>query len=281
VPRRLRADWRQEWETELRYREMRLADWDRLDWRGRLDLLRRSSSAFGDAMWMQQKRLEAEMIQDLRYGMRILRTSPGFASVAVLTLALGIGANTAIFTLLDKLVIRTLPVERPHELVTFVVDAGGDPAIFSYPGYVDLRDGNDVLAGLVAYFQRAFTLSDASHAERVIGQIVSGNYFDVLGVRPALGRFFLPEEDRTPGLHPVVVISDGLWRRRFAADPAVLGRTVVLNAHGYTVVGVAPPEFTGTTPGTVSDVYVPVSMLDAAESGMRAFSPIATPRGSA
>ena len=268
VPRRLRADWRQEWETELRHREMLLAEWDRLGWRTRLDLLRRSSSAFRDAMWMQRKRLEGDMVQDLRYGLRILRTNPGFASVAVLTLALGIGANTAIFTLLDKLVIRTLPVERPHELVAFV-GAGGEPAVFSYPGYVDLRDHNEVLAGLVAYLQRPITLSDGGRAERVIGLIVSGNYFDVLGVRPALGRFFLPEEDRTPGLHPVAVISHGLWRRRFGAAPDVLGRTITLNARPFTIVGVTPPEFTGTTPGTVNDVYVPTMMQAEAMPGTR------------
>ena len=268
VPRRVRADWRQEWETELHCRERLLADWDRLDWRSRLDLVRRSSSAFADAAWLQRKRLEADMIQDLRYGLRILRTHPGFAAVAVLTLALGIGANTAIFTFLDKLVIRTLPVERPHELVAFVSAADGEPAVFSYPGYADLRDHNEVLTGLVAFLQRPITLSDEGRAERVIGLIVSGNYFDVIGVRPALGRFFLPEEDRTPSLRPVVVISHALWRRRFAAAPDVLGRTITLNARPFTVVGVAPPEFSGTTPGTVNDLYVPTMMQAEAMAGV-------------
>src|SRR5262245_34838168 len=144
--------------------------------------------------------------QDLRYGLRMLVKNPGFTTIAVLTLALGIGANTAIFTLLDKVLIRSLPVEQPNQLVTFVEDAGGAPEYFSYPHYADLRDRNDVLSGLVAYFQRPFSLSDGSQSERVIGQIVSGNYFAALGVRPALGRFFLPEEDHTPGTHPVVVI---------------------------------------------------------------------------
>src|SRR5499433_2601088 len=151
--------------------------------------------------------------QDLRYGVRVLSKYPGFTTIAVLTLSLGIGANTAIFTLLDKVLIRTLPVDRPHQLVTFVEDAGGAPGIFSYPLYAELRDRNDVLSGLVAYWQRPFSLSDGSQSERVIGQIVSGNYFTTLGVRPALGRFFLPEADLTPGTRPVVVISHGLWRR--------------------------------------------------------------------
>ncbi|HEY7179988.1 MAG TPA: ABC transporter permease, partial [Blastocatellia bacterium] len=199
--------------------------------------------------------------QDLRYGVRMLLKGPGFTAIAVLTLSLGIGANTAIFTLLDKVLIRPLPVERPDQLVTFVEDAGGAPAIFSYPLYAELRERNDALSGVVAYEQRPFSLSDGNVTERVVGQIVSGNYFAVLGVRPALGRFFQPEEDRTPGAHPVVVISHGLWRRRFGADPAVIGKTLSLNAYRYTVVGVAPAEFTGTTRGTANDVYAPITML--------------------
>jgi predicted permease len=205
--------------------------------------------------------------QDSRYGVRMLMKNPGFTSIAVITLALGIGANTAIFTLLDKILIRPLPVERPNQLVTFVRDSSGAPAIFSYPLYADLRDRNEVLSGLVAYFQQPFSLSDGNATERVIGQIVSGNYFTALGVRPALGRFFLPEEDRTPGSHPVIVISHGLWRRRLGADPAVIGKTISLNGSRYTVIGVAPSEFTGTTRGTMNDVYVPIMMQVQAQPG--------------
>src|SRR5262249_49220250 len=126
---------------------------------------------------------------------------------------------------------------------------------------------NDVLSGVIAYEQRPFSLSDGNAAERVVGQIVSGNYFAVLGVRPALGRFFLPDEDRTRDTHPVIVISHGLWGRRFGADPAVMGRTVSVNGYRYTVVGVAPAEFTGTTRGTGSDVYAPVMMHAQTEPG--------------
>ena len=110
--------------------------------------------------------------------------------------------------------------------------------------YAELRDRNDVLSGLAAYFQQPFSLSDGNETERVIGQIVSGNYFSVLGVRPVVGRVFLPEEDRTPGTHPVAVISHGLWQRRFAADPDAIGKSISLNACNYTVVGVAPAELT-------------------------------------
>ena len=131
VPARLRADWRQEWETELRYREMLLADWDRLDWRHKLDLVRRSTSAFWDALWLQQKRLEADVFQDLRYGARMLLTHPGFTAVSVITLALGIGANTAIFSLLDKVLIRPLPVDRPAQLVRFASDPSGTSGVYS------------------------------------------------------------------------------------------------------------------------------------------------------
>jgi len=198
--------------------------------------------------------------RDLRYGLRMLLKSPNITLTAVLTLALGIGANTAIFTLLDKVLIRPLPVEQPYQLVTFVEDASGAPAIFSYPLYAELRDRNDVLSGVVAHDQKPFSLSDGSQSERVVGQIVSGNYFATLGVRPALGRFFLPEEDRTPGTHPVIVISHGLWQRRFGGNRAVIGKTVILNNYRYTVVGVAPSEFTGTTRGAVNDVYVPIMM---------------------
>jgi putative ABC transport system permease protein len=192
---------------------------------------------------------------------------PGFTGIAVLTLAIGIGANTAIFTLLDKVLIRALPVESPEQLVVLLGGDGRGAGGFSYPVFADLREHNEVLSGLAAYVQQPFNLSDGNQTERVIGQIVSGNYFSVLGVRTALGRSFLPEEDRTPGTHPVVVISDGLWRRRFGADPAVIGRTISLNACNYTVVGVAPAEFAGTLRGTVNDVYVPTMMQVQAQPG--------------
>ena len=260
VPGALRADWQHEWESELRFREHQLAEWDRLDWRTRLELLKRGTSAFWDALWLQRRRFESEIFQDLRYGVRLLISNRGFSVVAILTLALGIGANTAMFTLLDKVLIRRLPVERPSQLVTFAADATGKPELFSYPAYRKLRD-HQTLAGLAGYLQRPFSVAiEGGESTRAVGQVVSGNYFDVLGVRPAVGRFFLPEEDATAGTHPVAVISHGLWQRYFAADPNGIGRTVTLNGFRYTVIGVTPAEFSGATRGVVCDVYVPTMM---------------------
>src|SRR5262245_51314618 len=150
VPRRLRADWRQEWEAELRYRERLLAEWDRLDRRNKLDLLRRSLSAFWDALSLQPERWEDEMYQDLRFGIRMLLKHKGFTAVAVFTLALGIGANTAVFTLINALLLRPLPVANPHALVAINARAQGTPANISYPMYRDLRASQQVFTDILA-----------------------------------------------------------------------------------------------------------------------------------
>jgi predicted permease len=203
----------------------------------------------------------ADLWQDLRYGARILLKTPGFTAVAVLSLALGIGANTAIFSLADKVLFKKLPVEEPDRLVTVsATSSRGLGTVFSYPDFADYRVNNQVFDGLVCHAQRALTLTEGGQAERVQGMIVSGNYFAALRVPLALGRGFLPEEDKTRGTHPVIVLSYRLWRRRFGADPALLGRTINLNSYSFTVVGIAPPEFTGTVPGVAPDVYVPVMM---------------------
>ena len=177
---------------------------------------------------------------------------------------LGLDVIIHCFSLTDRVLIQKLPVDDPNALVVISTHEPGENEegdySFSYPMYQDLRDRNDVLSGLVAYLQRPFSLSDGTHAERVTGQIVSGNYFDVLGVRPAIGRFFATDEDRTPGTHAVAVISHGLWRRRFGADPSTVGRSIGLNGYTYSIIGVAPPEFAGTSRGTVTDVYVPAMM---------------------
>ncbi|MGH9838963.1 MAG: ABC transporter permease [Blastocatellia bacterium] len=262
VPRRLRADWRQEWEAELRHREALLAVWDRLDWRSKLDLLWRSTSAFWDALWLQPKRLEDEMFQDLRFGVRMLLKHKGFTAVAVLTLALGIGANTAIFSLINKILLRPLPAPEPERLVALNNATGKARSfpLFSYLNYKDLRDRSEALSGLLAYTMAPVSLSHAGANERVWGYLVSGNYFETLGVQPALGRLIAPDDDRAPGAHPVAVISHRCFERRFGADPAVVGRNALINGRSFTVIGVAPPQFLGLEINYVPEIWFPLMM---------------------
>ena len=211
VPRRLRADWRQEWEAELRHRERLLAEWDRLDWRSKLELLRRSASAFWDALCLQPERWEDEVIQDLRYGARMLLKNRGFTLVVALSLALGIGANTALFSLIDAILLKPLPVKQPEQLVVVGTDAFQQPgkvsSSFSYPVFRDLREQNSVFSGMFAHDALPMGLSGGGQTERVLCELVSGNFFSVLGVNPHLGRVFTEADDQTPGAHPVAVIS--------------------------------------------------------------------------
>jgi predicted permease len=204
-------------------------------------------------------------IRDVRLALRGLRKNPGFAVVVVLTLALGIGANTAIFSLLDQVLLRRLPVRDPQRLV--LLDGPGafigrtmNAITFSYPMYRDFRDHTEVFEGVLARFPVGLTLGWEGQSERVSGDLVSGNYFDVLGVRPAVGRVFTAADDRTPGAHPVVVLSYGFWQRRFAGDPSVLNRTLTLNGHAMTIVGVAARGFAGIEVGESPDVMVPMMM---------------------
>jgi predicted permease len=201
--------------------------------------------------------------QDIRYGARTLHKNPGFTAVAVLALALGIGANTAIFSLIDKLLWRQLPVNDPERLVLLSAESVSPRflnTIFSYPDYKDYRDGNNVLAGLIAFRDVDASVGEGEGAERVGGELVSGNYFDVLGVRPERGRFLRPDDDGAPGQNPVVVLSHGLWQRRFGADPNIVGKTVTLAGAGYTVVGVAPKEFGGMALERPARFWVPLAM---------------------
>ena len=191
------------------------------------------------------------LIQDLRYGLRMQRRSPGFSAVALLSLALGIGANTTIFSLANAFLLRPLPVEEPSRVVRIYSNRFSNT---SYPNYVDYRDRNQTLAGLAAFQMTSLSLRNDGEAEHIFGQIASGNYFTVLGVRPALGRTFLPEDDRTP----LTVLSHGFWQRRFASDTGVIGKAVTLNGQSFTVVGVAPPGFTGTLAPLVADLWVPL-----------------------
>ncbi len=208
--------------------------------------------------------------QDLRYGVRRLRKSPGFTSIAILSLALGIGANTAIFSLVDTVLLRPLPVAH-HEQLTEVYGTlhnGADDTIQSYLNYKDYRDrSQDVFTGLLAYRFAPMSLSHDGNNERVWGYMVSGNYFAVLGVQPIAGRAFLPEEDQTPDAHPVAVLSYGCWQKRFASDPKIVGRSVTLNGHQFTVVGVAPKGFHGTEVAYAPELFVPMAMAHQIEPG--------------
>jgi predicted permease len=201
--------------------------------------------------------------QDLRYGARMLLKNPGFTLIAVVTLALGIGANTAIFSVVDKLLVRSLAVKEPGRLV-LINSVSVNPHFvsnaFSYPNFSDYRAQNRVFSDLLAFTTTQLELKTNDRIERVSGEYVSGNYFDALGVGAARGRTFLPEEDRAPGTQPVVVVSDGFWRRRFGADPNLIGRTITLNDVPLTVIGVAPPSFNGMRLEKPTEVWVPVLM---------------------
>jgi macrolide transport system ATP-binding/permease protein len=203
-------------------------------------------------------------IQDLRYGVRMLLKSPGVSIVAVLALALGIGANTAIFSGVSAFLFRPLPVPEPDQLVrTFEVsDDRGIADDISYPDFVDYRDQNTVFEGIVAESIVQAAISDQKQNEVVWGQVVSGNYFDVLRVKPILGRTFAAEEDKTPGASAVVVLGHSLWQRRFAADPNIVGKTVEMNGRPYNVIGIAPPSFKGTKFGLSLDFWAPMMMVE-------------------
>ncbi len=204
------------------------------------------------------------MIDDLRYALRGLRTNPGFALVAVLTLALGIGANTAVFSFVNAALFREVDAPEPSRLVWLVGTTVGRERFrsLSYPEYLEHRDRDSVFTGLMTYQDADVALGSGGEPERIEALIVTGNYFSVLGTRLQLGRGFLPEEDATPNTHPVVVLGDALWRRRFGADSGIVGSRIVLNGRSFTVVGVAPRGFTGINLGQPGDVWVPMAMID-------------------
>jgi putative ABC transport system permease protein len=209
------------------------------------------------------------LIQDLRFGVRRLLKSPGFTAVAVASLALGIGANTAIFSLVNAVLLRPLPVEKPERLVSVSVLGKDDSMLaFSYPTYKDYRDrSGEVLAGLFAERLAPMSLSRGGNNERVWGYLVTGNYFDVLGVAAARGRTFTPEEDRAALAAPVAVLSHACWLRRFGGDPSVVGRDVLLNGHTFRVVGVMPEGFSGAEIVYTPEVWVPMTMQEWIEPG--------------
>src|SRR5580704_1323797 len=207
--------------------------------------------------------------KDITFGLRMLGKSPGFTAIAVITLALGIGANTAIFSLMNQVLLRQLPVKNPSELVilrapgpsTGHISSDGDSTeSFSYPMYKGLRDNNSVFSGVLARY--TFSASVASHGQtdRATGELVSGNYFEVLGVEPAIGRVFSQDDDRVPGAQPVVVLSHSYWTRHFGSDPSVLNKVLLINNVEMTVVGVSQAGFFGVQVGQTPDIFVPMMM---------------------
>ena len=209
-----------------------------------------------------------EFFRDLRYGIRGLINAPGFSLVAIVTIALGIGVNSTIFSLVNAILLKPLPVERPDELV----DAYGhsetstDHGTSSYLNYVDYKEGTETLSGLIAYSNFFANLSIGSRSELVVGEVVSQNYFQVLGVQPAIGRTFTPDEAAAAGSSPVAILSHPFWQTRFAADPNILGTTFRLNGIVYTVIGVMPKGFGGMFPAVYSQMWIPVTMVDEVEA---------------
>ena len=240
---RLRADWRQEWEAELQHRELLLASWDRLDFRNKLHLMRRSASAFWDALWIQRQRWEDEMFQDLRYGSRMLLKRPGFTLAVTFTLSLGIGASTAIFSAVNPILFESLPYPEASQLV-MMWDYGPDGARqeVTFGTYREIVQRSRSFDSLTVLRSWQPTVTGQADAERLEGQAVSASYFQVLRVGPTLGRSFDASDDRPNG-SKVAILSDKLWRGRFGADPTILGRAIPLDGVNYTVVGVMPNSF--------------------------------------
>ena len=209
----------------------------------------------------------AHLAADLRYAVRSLRKVPLFTAIAVLSMAFGIAANTAVFTLVDQVVLRTLPVARPGELVqvsapdTESYGGGmGDGTELSYAMYRDLRDHNQVFAGMFCRMQTGLTITYDGRSELVSAELVSGTFFPQLGVRPAVGRLFSPAEDRVAGGHPVAVLGFNYWMSRFGGDRSIVGKAITVNGHPLEIIGIVQQGFDGLDLGQPPQVYVPITM---------------------
>jgi putative ABC transport system permease protein len=257
VPRRLRADWRQEWEAELRYRERQLAEWEKLDWRHKLDLTRRSLGAFWDALWLQTYRWEDDMVQDIRFAVRMLLKNPGFTLIGVVTLALGIGASTAIFSAVNPILFESLPYPQADRITT-IWDFGNEGARVhvTFGTYRELLVRSRSFDSMAVMRVWQPTLTGQAQPERFDGQRVSASYFRSLGVSPAMGSDF-PESDDQPNGPAVVIISDGLWRQRFSEDAAIVGQKLTLDSKLYTVIGVMPRAFENVL-APAAEVWTPL-----------------------
>jgi predicted permease len=210
------------------------------------------------------------LLKDTRYGLRMLVKSPGFTVVALLSLALGIGANTAIFSIISAVLFAPLPVQQPRQLVSIFTSDVKNPGALptSHLNFIDYRERNDVFTDILAYTGQGVSYSNPSgESKNLFAQIVTGNYFDVLGVKAEKGRTFNQDEDKTPGTHPVVVLSHASWQRDFGGDPSIVGKTISLNRRDFNVIGVAEKDFTGTDIGNGPDLWVPMMMHDVVHPG--------------
>ncbi len=243
-----------------------LEEWEKLNWRGKLSLIRRSLGAFWDALWYQSYRWEDEMIQDLRFGARMLRKNPLFTAVAVLSLALGIGANTAIFQLLDAVRLRTLPVKAPQELAEVrIADMTGARGNFSSqysavtnPIWEQIKDQQQAFSGLCAWGAGGFNLAQGGEVRPAQALWVSGSFFNVLGIQPVLGRVFEAADDQRGCSAPGVVISYAFWQREYSGDAGVIGRKLTLSDQPFEIIGVTPANFFGLEVGRSFDVALPI-----------------------
>ena len=206
------------------------------------------------------------LLRDLAYAWRSVGRSPGFFAVAVQSLGLGVGVNTAMFSLVDAVLLRPLPVTAPETLVD-VFSTGADPAEYattSYPDFLDLQAANTVFSEMTGYSPMLAPLSLGDRSRIVFGQVVTGNHFSMFGVRPALGRLLVPSDD-APGAARVVVLSHRMWQREFGGDPGVVGRILTMRGLDYTVAGVADASFTGVVPLLTPDLWMPIAHVEEVE----------------
>ena len=225
---------------------------------GNVALLEQVTGDQWGSRWLEQ------FLQDLRYGARMLRKNPGFTAIAILTLALGIGANATIFSWIRAVLLNPLPAAGDSSRVVALEELApsGDWLPISYPDFRDLRDNSKLLESMTVSYPMAWAVGEDRHAERISGELVSGNYFDVLKVEPELGRFFSAgERDDAQNAHPVAVLSYSFWSTRYHGEPSVIGTTIRINRHPYTVIGVTPPDFHGSLPGLDFQIFVPATMF--------------------
>lgn len=281
MPQRLRADWRLEWEAELRYREAQLSQWNKLNSRSRRELLWHSTGAFADALWLQPKRWEDEMFQDLRFGLRLLLKHKTFTTVAILSLALGIGANTAIFQLLDAVRLRTLPVRAPQELAeVHLADMKGArggvfrSAAVTNPIWEQIRERQQAFSGVFAWGTDDVNLAQGGEVRTGRMLYVSGDFFTTLGVQPARGRLFTTVDDQRGCGAPGVILSDAFWQREYGGNVNVIGRQLTLGDHSFEIIGVTPPSFYGMEVGRSFDLSLPLCAVSRVRGNDRYLSGI-------